>query len=142
MSYEYKCVGAPEEPRRQRGVRAWSDRVALAMQEVIAAEAVDGWEYLRTDILPVEEKDGLFSRVRRIKRAVLIFRRELGDAPRRHAAEHQGSIQGTTPGAILADDSSPRPSAGQKQPGIQLSAERSIPAPPSQRNRLSPADSG
>lgn len=130
MNYEYKCVGAPEEPRRQRGVRAWSDRVALAMQEVIAAEAVDGWEYLRTDILPVEEKDGFFSRARRVNRAVLIFRREIGDAPRSRPAER--------PGAILAEDQPPpRPATGQKSAqGIRLSAERDLPAPPAQGNRL------
>lgn len=136
MNYEYKCVGAPEEPRRQRGVRAWSDRVALAMQEVITAEAIDGWEYLRTDILPVEEKDGFFSRVRRIQRAVLIFRREIGDAQRSSATER--------PDAILADQKAPpRQGAGQKQArGMRLSAERGMPAPPSHGNRLPPSDLG
>src|SRR5690625_3233101 len=139
MNYEYKCVGAPEEPRRQRGVRAWSDRVALAMQEAITAEAVDGWEYMRTDILPVEEKDGFFSRVRRIQRAVLIFRREIGEAPRSRATEHHT----TTPGAILADDTPPPQIAGQKQArGMRLSAERGMPAPPSRGNRLPPSDLG
>ena len=139
MNYEYKCVGAPEEPRRQRGVRGWSDRVALAMQEVLAAEAVDGWEYLRTDILPVEEKDGFFSRARRTQRAVLIFRREIGEAPRGRAAERQG----TAPGAILADDTPPPHSAGRSQRrGMRLSAERGMPAPPSRGNRLPPSDPG
>lgn len=82
MSFEYKCVGAPERPKRQRGVRGRSDRVALAMQEIIAAEAVDGWEYQRTDLVPVEEKYGLFSRAHEVHRAVLVFRRELDPEPR------------------------------------------------------------
>lgn len=130
MNYEYKCVGAPEEPRRQRGARTGSDRAALAMQEVIAAEAVDGWEYLRIDILPVKEKADIFSRARRVDRAILIFRREIGDAPRSRPTER--------PGAILADDQTPpRPATGQKSAqGIQLSAERDVPAPPAQGSRL------
>ncbi len=75
MSVEYKCVGAPERAKRKRGMKTRSDRVAGAMQEIIAAEAVDGWEYLRTDLVPVEEKAGLFGRAREVHRAVLVFHR-------------------------------------------------------------------
>lgn len=76
--YEYKCVGAPEKAKRRRGARTRTDRVAHAMQELINGEAVDGWEYQRTDLLPVEEKSGLFSRPREAHRAVLVFRRTVG----------------------------------------------------------------
>lgn len=75
MTVEYKCIGAPERPKRKRGMKTRSDRVAGAMQDIIATEAVDGWEYLRTDLIPVEEKAGLFGRVREVHRAVLIFHR-------------------------------------------------------------------
>ena len=78
MGYEYKCVGAPERAKRRRGAKSRSDRVAKAVEEVIAAEAVDGWEYFRTDQLLAEERKGLFSR--RVERAhsVLVFRRGRG----------------------------------------------------------------
>ncbi len=75
MAVEYKCVGAPEKGKRKRGAKTRSDRVAHAMEEIIAAEAVDGWEYLRTDLVPVEERSGMFSRSHEVHRAVLIFRR-------------------------------------------------------------------
>ncbi|MEM9063652.1 MAG: hypothetical protein AAGD13_24605 [Pseudomonadota bacterium] len=75
MAYEYKCVGAPEKAKRRRGAKTRSDRVAATMQDIIAAEAVGGWEYLRTDLIPVEEKNGFFSRAHEVHRAVLIFRR-------------------------------------------------------------------
>jgi hypothetical protein len=75
MAVEYKCVGAPERPKKKRGAKSRSDRVAAVMQEVIDAEAVDGWEYLRTDLVPVEEKTGWFSRAHEVHRAVLIFKR-------------------------------------------------------------------
>ena len=89
MVYEYKCVGAPEKGKRTKGARTRSDRVALVMQEIIAEEAVDGWEYMRTDLVPVEEKAGLFSRTVEVHRAVLIFRRALAPAPRRLCALRQ-----------------------------------------------------
>lgn len=80
MGYEYKCVGAPERAKRRRGAKTRSDRVAAAMQDVIAAESKDGWEYQRTDLIPMEEKAGLLSRSHEVHRAVLVFRRALAGA--------------------------------------------------------------
>ena len=80
MGYEYKCVGAPERTKRKRGAKTRSDRVAAAMQEIIAAQSTDGWEYQRTDLVPMEEKSGLFSRSHEVHRAVLVFRRPLSGA--------------------------------------------------------------
>jgi len=56
MDYEYKCVGGPERGKKAKSAKTRSDRVAVAMEEIIADEATDGWEYLRTDLVPVEEK--------------------------------------------------------------------------------------
>lgn len=81
MAFEYKVIGAPEKPRRKRGARTPSDRVAAAFSDVLGAEAVDGWEYLRTDLVPVEE-GGFFSRRREVHRAVMVFRRALSREPR------------------------------------------------------------
>ena len=77
MSYEYKTVGAPEKGKRRRGSRSRSDRVAAAFDEILAEEAVDGWEYMRTDLVPVTERNGLFGRAQEVHRAVMVFRREL-----------------------------------------------------------------
>lgn len=81
MGYEYKCVGAPEKGKRKRGAKTRSDRVANAMEITIQAEAVDGWEYLRTDLIPIEERAGMFKRAQEVHRAVLVFRRELARKP-------------------------------------------------------------
>ena len=78
MDYEYKCVGAPERPKRSRGAKTGSDRLAVAMEEIIHDEAVDGWEYMRTDLVPVIEKSSLLGRAQEVHRAVLVFRREIG----------------------------------------------------------------
>jgi len=80
MAYEYKTVGAPEKGKRKRGARSKSDKVAAAFEEILEAEAVDGWEYMRTDLVPVIERSGFFSRVHEVHRAVMVFRRSLDRA--------------------------------------------------------------
>ena len=77
MGYEYKCVAAPEKARRRRGAKSRTARVAGAMEDILKAEAVDGWEYQRTDLIPIEEKSGLFSRAHEVHRAVMVFRKPL-----------------------------------------------------------------
>lgn len=77
MAYEYKTVGAPEKGVRKRGARSKSDRVAAAFGQILETEAVDGWEYMRTDLVPVVERSGLFGRPQEIHRAVMVFRRSL-----------------------------------------------------------------
>ncbi len=151
MGFEYKCVGAPERPKRQRGVRGRSDRVALAMQEIIGAEAVDGWEYQRTDLVPVEEKRGIFSRAHEVHRAVLVFRRELEPEPRF-----------VPPGRLRAGgiDTAPQPERPTEHPGdardagraeapggrqggrMTLSADREEPPAPARGGRDEPAAPG
>lgn len=96
--YEYKVVGAPERAKRARGARTRTDRVARALQDLINSEAVEGWEYQRTDLLPVEERAGFFSRVRETHRAVLVFRRALAT-----------SGQSTGQSAPILDDVPPMP---------------------------------
>jgi hypothetical protein len=80
MKYEYKTVGAPEKGKRKRGLRSQSDRVAAAFEEILQDEAVDGWEYQRTDLLPVMESAGWFKRGHEVHRAVMVFRRPLDPA--------------------------------------------------------------
>lgn len=75
MSYEYKCIGAPEKLKRVRGAKTRSDRLAVAMEEIINDEAINGWEYVRADLVPVEERSSFLSRAQEVHRAVLVFRR-------------------------------------------------------------------
>ena len=84
MAFEYKCVAAPERAKRRKGARGRTERVAKAMEEIISAEAIEGWEYQRTDLIPIEEKSGLFSRPQEVHRAVLVFRRALAQSLEMH----------------------------------------------------------
>ncbi|MEM6679105.1 MAG: hypothetical protein AAF675_14670 [Pseudomonadota bacterium] len=88
MGYQYKLVGAPERGQRRRGARSGSERIAAAMQDLVAQHAQEGWEYLRTDTIPVVERVGLLGARRERLRAVMVFRRALRQA----GAERQGSL--------------------------------------------------
>ena len=80
MTFEYKTIGAPEKGKRKRGLRSPSDRVAAAFEEILQDQAVDGWDYQRTDLLPVMERSGWFGKSHEVHRAVMVFRRSLGPA--------------------------------------------------------------
>lgn len=113
MPYEYKCVGAPERARRRKGARTRSDRVARAMEDLINDNAIDGWEYLRTDLVPVEEKGGVLSRSQEVHRAVLIFRREI-----LRLSGHEAASPGTTADALLTAEPDPSQRARRTPTGL------------------------
>lgn len=93
MDFEYKTVGAPEKGKRRKGARSASDRVAAAFDEILKAEVRDGWEYLRTDILPVIERNGWLGRRHEAHRAVMVFRRPVEKAQRQAPARGDGEPQ-------------------------------------------------
>ena len=56
---EYKVVPAPTKAKRGRWIRNSSVRFADHLQYVLNDMAKDGWEYVRTDTLPCEQRVGL-----------------------------------------------------------------------------------
>lgn len=121
MRFEYKTIGAPERGRRQRGAKTRSDRAAVAFADLLSAEAVDGWEYQRTDTIPVEERSGLFGRTQHAQRAVMVFRRAL--------EEDVTDIEGA---AVQPDDMKPEILTGSPIADI-------APAPLPERERPTPS---
>jgi len=79
MRYEYKVLPAPRRGRKSGEVKSAEGRFALGIEEQINELAHDGWEYLRSDILPSDERQGLTS-TRTVYRSVLVFRRALSAA--------------------------------------------------------------
>lgn len=75
MEYEYKSVGAPERLRHQPREGSASDALAKAVSEILRREAVEGWEYFGSELLPVSERRGLFGRTEDRHRTILVFRR-------------------------------------------------------------------
>ena len=79
MSYEYKVVPAPVRGVKAKGVKTPEERFAHALEAAMNELAADGWEYLRADTLPCEQRDGLMSKTT-VFQNLLIFRRSKGDA--------------------------------------------------------------
>lgn len=75
--FEYKVLPAPVRAERGRGAMSAEARFAATLQDAMNAAAADGWEFLRAETLPVEERSGLTGR-RTVFRSVLVYRRETG----------------------------------------------------------------
>lgn len=72
--YEYKVVPAPQKGQKAKGVKTPEGRFALSVEAVLNEMAASGWEYLRAELLPSEERSGLTGSTTNW-RNVLVFRR-------------------------------------------------------------------
>lgn len=80
--YEYKVVPAPEKGRKGKGLKGPRERFANALESVMNELGAEGWEYIRADTLPCEERSGLTGSTTTYQN-MLVFRREVV----RHADE-------------------------------------------------------
>ncbi len=72
--FEYKVVPAPARGEKVRGAKTTADRFAHALSAVMNDLGRDGWEYLRADTLPCEERVGFTGRQTTFQH-MLVFRR-------------------------------------------------------------------
>jgi len=72
--YEYKVIPAPSKGQKAKGVKAPEARFALTVEELLNRMGADGWEYLRAELLPSDERSGLTGTTVNW-RNVLVFRR-------------------------------------------------------------------
>ncbi len=77
--YEYKVVPAPVQGRKARGVKGTAGRFAHALESLMNEFGAEGWDYVRADTLPCEERTGLTGRTTTYQN-MLVFRRPLGAA--------------------------------------------------------------
>eukprot|EP00163_Fabomonas_tropica_P031088 TRINITY_DN7274_c0_g1_i1.p1 TRINITY_DN7274_c0_g1~~TRINITY_DN7274_c0_g1_i1.p1 ORF type:complete len:137 (-),score=19.45 TRINITY_DN7274_c0_g1_i1:264-674(-) len=101
--YEYLTVPAPRKGEKIRGIKTSEGRIAQAMQSVLNEKGAEGWEYIRADLLPMEERSGLTSKAVTYH-TVLVFRRER-DA---NAVTEQAAVQPRK--SPIADRNTPPPS--------------------------------
>ena len=81
--YEYKVVPAPRKAPKARGLKSAEDRFAHALTQIMNDLGADGWDYLRAETLPCEERSGWTSKAV-VTQHMLVFRRALAaEAPRR-----------------------------------------------------------
>ncbi len=76
QSFEYKVVPAPRRGEKARSAKTTEDRFAYAVQSLMNAMAAEGWEYVRADTLPCDERSGLTGTKTSFQN-LLIFRRDL-----------------------------------------------------------------
>ena len=119
--YEYKVVPAPRQGEKTRGAKTTADRFAVALTRLMNDLGRDGWEYLRADTLPCEERAGLTGKTTAFQH-MLVFRRPLQTAPLTEPAAPQqlaapiltaAAAEGTAPGPVtLPKDAPPFPALG------------------------------
>jgi hypothetical protein len=77
--FEYKVVPAPVRAEKIRGAKTVQDRFAATLAAVMNDLGREGWDYLRADTLPVEERVGFTGR-QTVFQNMLIFRRVIAEA--------------------------------------------------------------
>jgi hypothetical protein len=77
--FEYKVIPAPKRGEKARGVKTTEDRFAYALTHLLNDLGAEGWEYVRADALPCEERVG-FTGTKTTFQNVLVFRRMIGAA--------------------------------------------------------------
>jgi hypothetical protein len=76
QAFEYKVVPAPHKGTKAKGVKTAESRFANSIEITLNELAAEGWEYLRAELLPSDERTGLTGSTTNW-RNVLIFRRAL-----------------------------------------------------------------
>lgn len=82
--FEYKVVPAPKRGEKARGVKTTEDRFAHALTLLMNQLGAEGWDYVRSDALPCEERAG-FTGTRTTFQNMLVFRRVVSA----QGADHQ-----------------------------------------------------
>ena len=72
--FEFKVIPAPKRGEKARGVKTTEDRFALALTTLMNQLGAEGWDYVRADALPCEERAGLTG-TKTTFQNVLVFRR-------------------------------------------------------------------
>ncbi|AWD20911.1 DUF4177 domain-containing protein [Pseudogemmobacter blasticus] len=76
QQFEYRVVPAPRRGEKARGVKTTEERFALALTTAMNEMAAEGWEYVRADALPCDERAGLTGTKTTVQN-LLVFRRAL-----------------------------------------------------------------
>ena len=110
--YEYNVVPAPKKGLKGKGLKTLEARYANAMMTTMNELAAEGWEYLRSDTLPCEERTGLRGRNTTFQN-MLVFRRALPNAA---TLETTSTTQAAAPTAVQTADIPPQTQANTHAP--------------------------
>ncbi|MEY2956823.1 MAG: hypothetical protein RLZ26_1000 [Pseudomonadota bacterium] len=79
QEHDYRVIPAPARGEKAKGVKGPAEQFAHALTQTMNRMAAEGWEYLRAETLPCEERDGWFGR-KTTQRHMLVFRRPVRNA--------------------------------------------------------------
>jgi len=133
-AFEFRVVPAPRRGEKARGVRTTEERFALALTRLMNRMAADGWDYVRADSLPCEERSGLRG-VRTTFQNMLVFRRPAvlpaTAAGREPVVERDFRRDGATSGTgqLRADRGGGPADLADNRPGRALTAAAPAAAP-------------
>lgn len=120
QQYEYKVVPAPKRGTRQRGLKTVPDRFAFALTQLMNEMAAQGWEYLRADTLPCEEKVGLTGKATNFH-TLLVFRKACAAAVAVAAPAAAPPVVAPPAAVSAAEPADPAPSS---LPPLRLGAAK------------------
>lgn len=111
-SYEYTVIPAPARGEKAKGAKSGIERFAATLSDTLNDMARDGWDYVRAEVLPAEERSGLTSRST-VYHNLLIFRRALvtDSASPPRPATIQGSAPPPAAPPVQVPEPSPAPQA-------------------------------
>lgn len=74
--FEYRVIPAPTKGEKSRTAKTTADRFAHGLTLLMNDLGRDGWEYVRADTLPCEERTGLTGKTM-VFQHMLVFRRPI-----------------------------------------------------------------
>ena len=110
QAYEYKVVPAPAKGTKAKGIKTPEARFANSIEILLNEMAAEGWEFLRTELLPSEERSGLTGSTTNW-RNVMVFRRPSAAEQAEDASQKDG-----------ADASPPMPEFRHSEPPLTAAA--------------------
>ena len=72
--YEFKVIPAPRRGEKARGLKTTEERFAQTLTGLMNEMGAEGWDYVRADTLPVDERSGLTG-TKTTFQNMLVFRR-------------------------------------------------------------------
>lgn len=102
-AWEYKIVPAPRRGTKSKGAKTTEDRFALTLEELMNSYGAQGWEFLRSEALPVEERKGFTGKAVTTQH-MLVFRRA---RPQHHVAPSAPVMAAPTLGPAKVEPPAP-----------------------------------
>lgn len=120
--YEYKVIAVPVRAPRVKGSKSAAERFAHGLTEALNTMAAEGWQYLRAETLPCEERKGLTG-TRRTEESVLVFRRALsGSEPMSDSPPYEAAPEPTLV-RVWASDHDRQPLPGSAPAAVPFRAD-------------------